>query len=290
VSSLLAWVGGCTEPNPAFVGIEGAADSSSAPEPEPTPEPDAGAGDGPEVIVDAGVDAADSSPAPEADAEADTAAPADAPAIPVNGLVAYWPLDEAQGTIARDATGNLNDGTLLNDPTWIATAPAGASLNPSALHLDGADDYVEVTPRTLPRAEAAKTISVWFRNSASSPRLRNLVAFFNDQGNTGIHLGFETNLVAVWRYGDFDPVIASATAPDGGWHHLAYTWDGSTHRLYLDGSAIGTSTIGMKNGAVATARLGAWQVPDEMFIGDLDDVRVYDRPLSDAEIAALAGR
>ena len=149
---------------------------------------------------------------------------------------------------------------------------------------------MEVTPRTLPRAEAAKTIGVWFRNSASAPRLRNLVAFFNDQVNTGIHLGFDTNQVAVWRYGDFDPIIVSTAAPDASWHHLAYSWDGSTHRLYLDGGAIGTSTINMKSGEIQTARLGAWQVPDEMFTGDMDEVRVYDRALSATEIAALAAR
>jgi hypothetical protein len=300
VSWVLALVLGCSEPNPAYVGLEGvldpdAADGIDAPE-MPVDDVDGAVGvdggsssDSAPVVPDASADTA----AEPADAAllSDWAAPPDSAGtqpIPTADLVAHWALDEGQGTAARDATGNLNDGTLLNGPTWIADAPTGGGLNPGALHLDGTDDYVELAIQTLPRAEAAKTIGVWFRNSASSPRLRNLVALFSDAGNTGFHLGFETDKVAVWRYGDVNPIIVSSIAPDASWHHLAYSWDGTTHRLYLDGVPIGTSTASVKNGAIGNARLGTWQLPNEMFGGDLDEVRVYSRALSASEIAALA--
>ncbi len=272
VSAILLWTAACTRPNPAYVGFEDAGLSDAGSVPDAAVEPD-GPSDG-----------------PSADAAADVAAPDAAPdsapdaAPPSAGLVAHWALDEGQGTVVRDGTGNLNDGTLINGPVWIAGAVAG-----SALRFDGSDDYVELAVRTLPRAEAPKSLAVWFRNNATTPRLRNLVALFNDPMNTGIHLGFDTEQVAVWRYGDFDPIIKSTSAPDGGWHHLLYTWDGTTHHLYLDGASVGTSTAAMKNGAIQTARLGTWQVPEELFTGDLDDVRVYDRALTASEIAALTG-
>jgi hypothetical protein len=268
VSALLFGLAGCTRPNPAYVELDAATDPDAGGWEMDAPDlPDA-----PDEVMPP-PDAGDEAPAPDA--------AADAPPAAIPGLVAHWPLDEGQGTAAADATGNLNDGTLLNGPTWIAS-------DGTALHFDGTDDYVDLAVRTLPRAEAPKTIAVWFRNTALAPRLRNLVALFNDQMNSGIHLGFDENQVAVWRFGDFDPVIKSSVAPDGGWHHLAYSWDGGTHRLYLDGAPLGTSTAGVKNGAVQTARLGTWQPPEEMFSGDLDDVRVYGRALADGEIARLA--
>jgi len=270
VSALLLGSAGCSRPNPAYVALDASAVVVDAPAEADAPSP---ALDG-APTADGEVDAAMADAPPDAGSDAPTA---------IAGLVAHWPLDEGQGTAARDATGNINDGSLLNGPSWIASAGAGA-----ALHLDGSDDYVELAIRTLPRVEAAKSIGVWFRNAATTPRLRNLVAFFNDTMNSGIHLGFDTDQVAVWRYGDFDPIIKSTAAPGGGWHHLAYSWDGTTHHLYLDGALIGTSTANVKNGAIQTARLGAWQAPDEMFSGDLDDVRVYGRALTAEEIAILA--
>ena len=53
-------------------------------------------------------------------------------------LVGWWTLDESSGTIAHDASGKGNDGTLHGGPTWVAGRIDGALL------FDGQDDYVEV--------------------------------------------------------------------------------------------------------------------------------------------------
>jgi hypothetical protein len=54
------------------------------------------------------------------------------------GLVGYWPFDEGGGTIAKDYSGNGNNGTLVNNPTWTTGKVGGA------LSFDGANDYVRV--------------------------------------------------------------------------------------------------------------------------------------------------
>ncbi len=298
MSALIALTAACTTPNPSYVGVEGppAPDAAAHDSGPGVPAPDAAAPDGP-IARDGPAELAlpDGPPPPNPDVPADapTDAPADLPPaadlLPTAGLVAHWPLDEGTGVATADRSGNANDGSLINGPTWLA---AGAPLagGAMALRLDGSDDYVDLEVRTLPRAEASQTIAVWFRNAADSPRLRNLVSLFNDDESTGVHLGFDGAKVAAWRFGDVEPVVVSPGEPDGDWHHLAYTWNGTTHRLYLDGAQVDSGSGAVDPGPVETARFGTWDLPEEVFGGDLDEVRVYARALSAAEITALAGR
>lgn len=54
------------------------------------------------------------------------------------GPVGYWTFDEGENTTAYDSSGNGNDGTLTNGPTWT-NGPVGGAID-----LDGSDDYVNV--------------------------------------------------------------------------------------------------------------------------------------------------
>jgi len=68
---------------------------------------------------------------------------------PASELIAYWKLDESEGTIAHDSVG-ANDANLLGDPVW---QPLGGQID-GALEFDGVDDCVEaafmIDPRELP--------------------------------------------------------------------------------------------------------------------------------------------
>jgi hypothetical protein len=288
VAGIVVSSAGCTARNPRYDGVGGQADVD---------------GDGQAALPDAesdgenhattGPDASPEDPAADGGARDAPFAGPDASADGAGAaasLVAHWALDEGFGTATGDSTGNQNEGALINGPSWIVDAAPTAGRNPMALRLDGSDDYVDLGVRTLPRAEASKTIGIWFRNASGPPRLRNLVALFSRSDGTGIHVGFDQTKVAAWRWGDLDPIIVSDKAPDAGWHHLAYSWDGTTHHLYLDGEPVGSSTAAVRHGPTLTARLGTWELPFEVFGGDLDEVRVYSEALSDAEIATLAAR
>jgi len=58
-------------------------------------------------------------------------------------LLAYWKFDEGSGTTAGDSSGNGNDGTLVNGPTWVS------GRHGMALSFDGVDDYVEIPDTEL---------------------------------------------------------------------------------------------------------------------------------------------
>jgi hypothetical protein len=293
---------GCTRANPAYwtaVHDEDAADSPPqlAPDAAPTaPLPD--------VALSADLPAPEDAAPPPDLAAADLAAALDlapdlaprdlAPDRPpdggvsATGLVAYWRFDEQGGATVADATGNGNTGTTKGGPLWAAGFPAAKFSNPGALALDGQDDYVEIAGKNIPGNAAPKSLCAWFKAvTLSTTLIRTIVALFNDTTDVGIQLGLDQGRLAAWYYGYPTPLLGATGKVDGNWHHAAYTFDGKTHRLYYDGKLAASADSMPGAGAMNRTRLGTYQAPDEMFAGTIDDVRIYSRALSDAEVMAL---
>jgi hypothetical protein len=82
-------------------------------------------------------------------------------------------------------------------------------------------------------------------------------------------------------------VISSNPVPSNAWSHLALTYDNSMLRLYVNGTQVGTRTT---SGALLTStgalRIGGNSIWGEFFAGRIDEVRIYNRALSTAEIQA----
>jgi hypothetical protein len=283
----------CSKANPAY-RIE-AAGPDAAEEPPPADAavvPDLS----PSADVAPNLPPPGDAPGEDLAAPEDTAAPADlTPDLALDsgvssaGLVAHWRLDERSGTTAADATGNGNTGTTKGGATWVSGGfPAARFANAGALLLDGEDDYVEIAIKTIPANTAPKTVSVWFKATAATALpIRNLLALINDGTDVGIQLGLDHGRVAAWFYGSPTPLVAASASVDESWHHAAYTFDGVSHRIYYDGRPGTPVDEPPKPGTMNHVRLGTYQVPDEMFAGTIDDVRLYARALSDAEVSAL---
>jgi hypothetical protein len=210
---------------------------------------------------------------------------------PVAGpLVGYWPLDEAAGTTTADLSGNGGAGTLEGGVAWVTPGfPAATFANPAALMLDGIDDDVALPAAALPRIEAPKTISVWFYLQAPAGAGRqNIVALTNFPMNAGVQVGLENGKPTAWFMDDASPIVIADSVAAAGWHHLAYTYDGTTHLLYVDNVPV---PAGTKPSPVAapteTAWLGTFDLKIELFAGRVDDVRIYNQPLDAAAVGAL---
>jgi hypothetical protein len=106
-------------------------------------------------------------------------------------------------------------------------------------------------------------------------------------GGSRLKVGFKEGRLGAVKGGG-NPNLVLANAPASGWHHLAYTYDGNTHRVFIDGTMRAMSNIAADNGNASNARLGANFDGSESFTGQLDEVRIYDRALMAAEIASLA--
>jgi pectate lyase len=221
----------------------------------------------------------------------------------VSGLVGHWPLDGAgTSTIASDASGNSLHGELCNGatcpqqgPTWVA-----GPRESRALQFDGTNDWVRVPHHTLLDITGDMTIAAWVKRSSTS--VLGSILSKTDQGTVwNYDLAFcpATGVGScsghgnqLFFYGDgLNPsfVFSTATVSDTTtWHHVALVKSGTSYTFYLDGTAAGTGTY-------TTATMEANTDPlaigtDESFlVGSLDDVRLYNVALSEAEIDLLIG-
>ena len=78
-----------------------------------------------------------------------------------------------------------------------------------------------------------------------------------------------------------------------GWNHLAYTYASGTSHIYVDGVRVRSSSLVHRTAAVTELLLGTvapGTTSSQNFVGRIDDLRVYDRALGDADIKAIFGR
>jgi hypothetical protein len=203
-----------------------------------------------------------------------------------DGLVGRWKLDEPSGNTAIDSAGGDNNGTLNGPARVTAGFPGARYPNAGALRFDGDNDFVELGTRNLPRNNSRQSVAFWF-NFTAMPADGAVCVSMTDgpTNNTRLKIGFNEGRVMVWKSSGDNLASAPAVAP--GWHHYAYTFDGTTHRLFVDGVLRGSSTAAPDNGPAGNARLGAIYNNAENYGGQLDEVRIYSRALTQAEITAL---
>jgi hypothetical protein len=69
------------------------------------------------------------------------------------------------------------------------------------------------------------------------------------------------------------------------WAHVAATFDGTTARLYLNGDEIGSGPFSLGNKPTAEMRIGSYNNDSPTYSGDIDEVRIYNRALTQADLA-----
>ena len=212
-----------------------------------------------------------------------------APAGTTGGLIAHWRLDETIGTSATDATGSF-PGTLANGAKWTP------GKNMGGVRLDGVDDYIALPNFDVPGS--AMTIAAWINSSSfptsSDQRFVSKAIGTAEQdhywmlsqtvsGQSRLRFRLKTN-------GTTTTLIASSgDLPLNTWYHATATYDGANMRLYLNGVAVGTIA---KSGALTTsaavpASIGRNPDGSNLMNGVIDDVRIYNRALTPAEISAI---
>jgi hypothetical protein len=203
-------------------------------------------------------------------------------------LVGYWNFDEAQGSIIRDASGKAADGTLYGSTQWSSDVPPNIDFgNTTSLGFSGygSTTYVEIGTAKLPATNAPQTVSAWIKLNGTSGQ-PYIVSMWDGTSQSGVSLGINGGQLAAWKWGPSN-LVSTAPPSLNVWHHVAYTFDGTTHKLYVDGVLASTSTTAPNAHAVTRAQLGAYN-GGSSFNGLLDDIRIYNAALSATAVANLA--
>jgi hypothetical protein len=159
-----------------------------------------------------------------------------------------------------------------------------------ALSFDGIDDYATSATAQFPEGRHDQTLSAWFSVDTLAERVALLT--LRKDLDSGVELGLRQGLVGVWRvYGDRQQVIAKTAITTGAWHHAAYTFDGTTNQLYVDGVLVASSTDAPDKRTPTTCWLGTLDGTRDLFAGRMDDVHVFEAARSAEQLAAeFAGK
>lgn len=204
-----------------------------------------------------------------------------------SGLVGHWKLDEGSGGTTADASGQGATGTLLNGPVWAA----GRTGN--ALGFDGVDDRVDLGNPAHLRFTGAMSLSawVWVDTFTQNGRIINKQGA---SGSRGWSLNVESGGFASFQVATSSTSLAivNGTAlPTGQWVHLAGTYEpGVAMRLYVNGVLNASLTSGVpasQYNSALNAAIGSRPDGNTPFDGRIDDVRIYSRALTAAEVQQL---
>jgi hypothetical protein len=213
-------------------------------------------------------------------------------------LMAYYDFEND----VRDNSGNNHHGTEMNNPIYIV-GPTGFG---SAIQFNGTTQYVSLPIDSLIASSDDITIACWanfYHEDGSMQRLWDFGVAAQDDSDPNIYMfvtprsGTNGPLQFGITTGGNDTqsnIYSSATLPLG-WHHVAASIDSSTMtvRLYQDGMLVAegeTSFLPSDLGATDQNYIGKSQwLADAYYDGAIDEFRIYDRVLSEAEILFLMG-
>jgi hypothetical protein len=199
-----------------------------------------------------------------------------------NQPVLYYRFDETGGTTALDSSGNGNTGTLVGGVTHVAGLPGFGN----GLHFDGTG-YVTAADSSSLDPLFNITVSAWLKADTWSNGNERILQKGNSDNQYRL---LEEGGVLKWDLSGLGTVTA-ALPSTGVWHNVTGTYDGSTIKLYVDGALVASQAasgrLGVTGDALFIATKNAGAPFGDHFAGTIDEVRIYQRALSQAEIQLL---
>jgi len=225
------------------------------------------------------------------------------PLDPASGIIACWHFDEGSGTIAHDSAGN-NDGNLVGDANWVN------GISGKALYFDGNGDCVDVLDANALDPVSTQEITIVACVNLPTYEAQNSSVFFGIVGKTANVRPDGSYLFGIWNDGagtyetgklmfgvptgnnaTYQFVNSNSLVPLNDWVHVAITHDSSNiTKIYIDGQVditdSSTITQAFENND-KDLRIGYSGRYADYFYGSTDEVRIYNRALSESEIQYL---
>jgi PKD repeat protein len=214
-------------------------------------------------------------------------APTSGGGVDTAGLVAAYGFEETSGTQVLDASGNVNHGTLTN-VTRSTQGKFGGGLS-----FNGTNSLVTVPDSPSLDLTNALTLSAWVYPTDWATSWKTVI---QKERSGGLTYALNANSGAgtpntTLRIGWYDRELSAGShLPSNTWTHLAATYDGARQWLYVNGTPVGsraqTGNLTVSTNALRIGGSTVWA--GQYFQGLIDEVRIYNRALSQTEIAAVA--
>lgn len=206
---------------------------------------------------------------------------------PTAGLVAAWAFNEGTGSNAMDASGNDNLGAITNG-TWVTGGKFGA-----ALQFNGTSSRVSVPNKSSLNLTNGMTLMAWVYPTSSQSGNRTILR--RQSGGYWLYAGRTSNPLRPGGGASFVGGLLSRSANSGStqlqlntWNHVAVTYNGSTITLYINGASVATtSQTGNISSGSSSLYIGGTPT-SEFFQGRIDEVRIYNRGMTQAEISGIS--
>ncbi|MDE0314734.1 MAG: LamG domain-containing protein [Candidatus Poribacteria bacterium] len=212
-------------------------------------------------------------------------------ALPVlsveKGLVAYWGFNEGEGDTTEDLSGNGHDGKLMGDPQWTDGYFGGG------LEFDQEGDEVNIPFHENLNLDTF-TVTAWANVEPGSSGHRAVVSSRDEPPVSGYIFYAEPPAGNTWIFitgGGGWKWIRGPVVNAGKWDHLAGTFANGKMNFYVNGNHIGETdseiSLNTKQEFLIGAGANERATHEYLFKGKIDEVRVYDRELSEDEIASV---
>ena len=155
--------------------------------------------------------------------------------------------------------------------------------NNHSVDFDGVDDFIQLGE---PISYTQHTISTWVKVSDSDASKTIIDA--RDANDDGIRIFLTSAEVVTYQLNTSDITSGSAISVDE-WHHIVATYDGTTQKLYIDGSLVSSATTSQTISTTTNAEIGARNFSDRAneFLGKIDELAIFDRALTADEVTAI---
>ncbi len=206
--------------------------------------------------------------------------------------VAMWAFDQT----AAETCGRTNlDGGMVGDAGVYMSAPRAGSIASYGLVLNGAPSRVNVPAQLAATPLPAGTLEAWIMLEGADPSVAGGVVF--NYGTATTHTDLQASILPpLVPGGPFRAMLMaddSAASPVpmsaltmGAWHHVAWTWDGTEHQTFVDGTLVAAAaSTHTPHFTGAEAEVGSDDEETGYFVGRLADVRLCNRVLAPGELA-----
>lgn len=207
------------------------------------------------------------------------------PSIVTDGLLAYWPMNTDTSTAVNDVSGNANNATATN--TTI-----GAGYIGSSRQFNGSSSYTSA-PSTTALTPTNVTLQAWIKPTNLSNYMVIASKFpwtsaYSYQMSTTPTGKLRVDISSTGT--NYIEVTSNTSLTAGVWQHVAFTWDGSTVKMFING-VVDSNTLNFSGPIFANTSTfdigrpsGGSTSNQQYFNGAIDEVMLYSKALSQSEI------